>query len=246
MKKLASTFPSMFLVLGGVSILAAAALASVQKLTEEPIRKAALVAQENAIKAVVPAFDNSPVEERYWLPTPDGDSLACFHATKDGHLQGVAIESYSRNGYGGLIKVMVGLEPDGRLHGFSVLAHTETPGLGSKMEAWFKTNKPGQYLPGLHPGKTKLRVRKDGGDVDAITAATITSRAFLEAIDRAFQAYVKSGIDAVTPSTTAMTPQKVVDKHHAAIHKAETDTNKAETDTNKTETDGVSGATQTH
>lgn len=237
MKKITSTFPSMFLVLGGVSILAAAALASVQKMTEEPIRKAALIAQENAIKAVVPTFDNSPVEEAYWLYTADGDSLACFHATKDGQLQGVAIESYSRNGYGGLIKVMVGLEPDGRLHGYSVLAHTETPGLGSKMETWFKTNKPGQYLPGLHPAETNLRVRKDGGDVDAITAATITSRAFLEAIDRAFQAYIQRGIEA--PSTTAITPQKGIDKHHAAIHEAETDSN-------KTEADGVSGASQSY
>ncbi|NLT03832.1 MAG: electron transporter RnfG, partial [Bacteroidales bacterium] len=108
MKKIASTFTSMFLVLGGVSVLAAAALASVQKLTEEPIRKAALAAQETAIKAVVPTFDNSPVEEQYWLPTSEGDSLCCFPASKGGKLQGVAIESYSRNGYGGLIKVMVG------------------------------------------------------------------------------------------------------------------------------------------
>ncbi|OPZ94357.1 MAG: electron transport complex protein RnfG [Bacteroidetes bacterium ADurb.Bin416] len=105
------------------------------------------------------------------------------------------------------------------------------------METWFKTNKPGQYLPGLHPAETNLRVRKDGGDVDAITAATITSRAFLEAIDRAFQAYIQRGIEA--PSTTAITPQKGVDKHHAAIHEAETDSN-------KTEADGVSGASQSY
>jgi Na+-translocating ferredoxin:NAD+ oxidoreductase subunit G len=216
MKKIASTFTSMFLVLGGVSVLAAAALASVQKLTEEPIRKAALAAQETAIKAVVPTFDNSPVEEQYWLPTSEGDSLCCFPASKGGKLQGVAIESYSRNGYGGLIKVMVGLEPDGRVHGFSVLSHAETPGLGSNMETWFKTNKPGQYVPGLHPAETKLRVRKDGGDVDAITAATITSRAFLEAIDLAYKTYTHHTVE--TPNT----------------HKE------------STEADGVSGASQSY
>lgn len=198
MKKLASSFASMVLVLGGVSILAAAALASVHALTEVPIRQAAQLAQENAIRAVVPAFDNSPVEDRYWLLTTRGDSLPCFPAYKGGELIGVAIESYSRRGYGGLIKVMVGLEPDGSIHGFSVLSHSETPGLGSKMETWYKTPKSGQFLPGVHPAVTTLRVRKDGGDVDAITAATITSRAFLEAINTAFQAYSRQQASAPT------------------------------------------------
>jgi len=192
MAKLESTLKNMVVVLCGISIFAAGALGLVYDLTLEPIRLAELAKQETAIRDVTPGFDNAPVKEKYTLISPEGDSLTCFPAKKDGKLTGVAIESYTKKGFHGEIKVMVGLYPDGRIFNYSVIKHAETPGLGSKMDVWFKTDKKKQDILGLDPGKDKVWVSKDGGSVDAITAATITSRAFLDAVDRAYRSYMAS------------------------------------------------------
>ncbi|MDD4922042.1 MAG: RnfABCDGE type electron transport complex subunit G [Bacteroidales bacterium] len=192
MAKLESSFKNMVLVLCGISILAAGALGVVYDLTQEPIKAAELANQEAAIKAVTSGFNNAPVKEKYVLISPEGDSLMCFPAKQDGKLTGVAIESFSNKGFHGEIKVMVGLDPSGKILNYSVVKHTETPGLGSKMSDWFKTDKNRQSILGLDPGKNKVWVSKDGGEVDAITAATITSRAFLDAIDRAYRSYMAS------------------------------------------------------
>jgi len=87
---------------------------------------------------------------------------------------------------------MVGIDKKGNFSGFEVLEHAETPGLGSKMNVWFKnTEKPNQNIIGKNPNSTKFEVSKDGGDIDAITASTITSRAFLDALNRAYNSYEK-------------------------------------------------------
>lgn len=192
MKKLESTFRNMVLVLGGITVFAAGSLGLVNELTKEAIKKAEKASKEAAIKMVTPDFDNFPVDEKYYLYTESGDSLLCFPAKKDDKLIGVAIDSYSDKGYGGIVNVMVGFDPNGVIINYSVLSHKETPGLGSKMVDWFRTNKNNQNIIGRNPGKGKVWVSKDGGEVDAITAATISSRAFLDAIDKAFKAYMKS------------------------------------------------------
>ena len=98
--------------------------------------------------------------------------------------EGVAVET-SVDGFGGTIRVMVGFDAEGNILGYEILEHQETPGLGSHMVHWFKNaDKPGQNIIGRKAGG--LQVSKDGGDVDAITAATITSRAFLKAINQAY------------------------------------------------------------
>jgi len=190
MVKLESTFKNMVLVLCGISIFSAGALGLVYNLTLEPIKAAELAKQESAIKEVVPNFNNLPVKEKYALVTPDGDSLMCFPAKLNGKLTGAAIESFSNKGFHGEIRVMVGLDPNGKILNYSVIHHTETPGLGSKMNEWFRMDKNKQNILGLDPGKDKVWVSKDGGDVDAITAATISSRAFLDAIDRAYRSFM--------------------------------------------------------
>ena len=90
---------------------------------------------------------------------------------------------------------MVGFKPDGSINNYSVLEHKETPGLGTKMEPWFKTTDPTKAncnIIGKNPGTNNLTVSKDGGEVDAITAATISSRAFLEAVQTAYNEYKKT------------------------------------------------------
>lgn len=97
--------------------------------------------------------------------------------------EGQAIE-VETDGFGGKMRVMVGLAADSTILGYEILEHSETPGLGDKAGEWFKDkDKPGQNIIGRKAGK--LTVSKDGGEVDAITAATISSRAFLKAINNA-------------------------------------------------------------
>ena len=98
--------------------------------------------------------------------------------------EGFAVET-AVDGFGGQFRVMVGFDEDGNILGYEILEHQETPGLGSHMVHWFKNaDKPGQNIIGRQGGS--LTVSKDGGDVDAITAATISSRAFLKAVNQAY------------------------------------------------------------
>ena len=111
-----------------------------------------------------------------------------------GHEDGLAIEA-AVDGFGGQFRVMVGFDQEGNVLGYEILEHQETPGLGSHMVHWFKNaDKPGQNIIGRKAGK--LEVSKDGGDVDAITAATISSRAFLKAVNQAYAEHF--GVEAHT------------------------------------------------
>jgi len=188
-----STFLSMVLTLFLVSFLSASILGFVHNLTKEAIDAAKLKAQNDAIKSILPDFAELGAA---WKATPSegGDSLVFFPAFDSSHeLVGVAVKTYSKNGFGGLIQVMVGFQPDGAISGYQVLEHKETPGLGSKMDTWFNNpEKTGQNIIGKNPETTKLLVSKDGGEVDAITASTITSRAFLESVRRAYETYQAS------------------------------------------------------
>lgn len=208
MKKLESSFKNMVLVLGGITIVAAAALGWVNGLTSEPIRLAAIAKQEKAIRIVSPEFDNQPVQEQYELSDYEGNRLVCFPIKKEGKLLGVAIETFSMKGFNGEVRLMLGLKPDGIINNYEVLKQSETPGLGTQMTYWFKTDKNKQSILNKDPGKDKVWVAKDGGDIDAITAATITSRAFLDAVDRAYRAYMEHGGTVVDVVTTATIEEK--------------------------------------
>lgn len=190
MAKKESTFLSMTLTLFLVTFLASLALGVVYELTKGPKALAENTKKNFAIKKVVPAFDNEPNTEAYRIATTDGaDSLTCYPARKEGKLVGTAIESFTMKGFSGLIRVMVGVTPEGVIFNTSVLEQKETPGLGTKMtEPFFK-----DQFNGKNPMDKKLMVKKDGGEVDAITASTITSRAYCDALQRAAEAYMKGG-----------------------------------------------------
>ena len=229
MEKLKSTFPNMLLSLTIICVVGGALLAIVNNYTSAPIALAKAVALEKAIKEVVPEFNNNPLNEAYKSQTSDGDSLLIYPATKDGKAVGVAVESNTKNGFSGEIKVIVGFDTEGTLVNYSVLQHAETPGLGSKMEEWFRTDKNNQSVIGRSLTKGNLSVSKDGGDVDAITASTITSRAFLNAINRAYSAY--KGTDGSTSATTDTTTG-------ATSNTETTDATSGATELNKTEEGG--------
>ena len=190
----------MFLSLGLICIVAGGILAAVNDITREPIALSKKAKVENALKAVLPDFDNSPSEEAYWMGISGNDSLKVYPAKKEGQATGFAVESNSMQGFSGEIKVIVGMDLQGKLINYKILEHTETPGLGSKMEEWFRTDKNKQSVLGKDLSKGNLKVTKDKGEIDAITGATISSRAFLNALDRAYSA-VSQSWDATSGAT---------------------------------------------
>jgi len=201
MAKLKSSLLNMFLSLTVICVVAAAVLAFVNQQTSPSIVASKKAKLENAIKEVVPGFDNSPLDDAYMVEISSGDSLKIYPAKKAGELIGVAVESNTMKGFSGEIKILVGLKPNGEVIDYAVLQHAETPGLGDKMDPWFKTDKNKQSVIGRNLSSGTLSVTKDGGDVDAITAATISSRAFLDAVNRAYAAYANQEWDSTTGAT---------------------------------------------
>ena len=189
MATIKSSFINLLLTLSIVTFVAALSLGYVYQWTKEPIAKAQMAKQLKAIESVVKGYDNNPVLETYNVATPDGkDSLEFFPAKKGGELIGVAIKTKSSKGYSGVIWIMVGFNLTGEIQNIFVIDHKETPGLGSKMTTPSFVK---QFL-NKNPEQMKLKVKKDGGDVDAITGATISSRAYSEAIQLAFDTFKSS------------------------------------------------------
>lgn len=186
MQKLPSTLPNMALSLTIISVVMAIALGFVNEKTKEPIAKGQQAKIVGAIAEVLPTFDNDPSKEA--VPV-EGDKVIIYKATKGGEWVGSAVKTYSPNGFSGDIILMVGFLPDGTIYNISVVEQKETPGLGTKMaEPKFKN----QYN-NKHPEKSNLNVKKDGGEIDIITASTITSRAFSEAVYLAYEVFKKQG-----------------------------------------------------
>ncbi len=217
MGKTASSLSNMVISLVIVTLIAGGSLGYVYRLTEGPISEARQSKQKDAIAMVVPEFDNDPGSEMYEITSQEGQTLKVFPAKMEGELVGIAIESITNKGFGGEIKVMVGFKPDGTIYNYQVLEHKETPGLGTKMADWFKPQSDGESsekqrspffdqlfgikageggnnrsIVGKNPETTNLTVSKDGGEIDAITAATISSRAFLDAIRVAYFSYAQT------------------------------------------------------
>ncbi len=201
-----SSFKNMFLVLTCVCVVASGLLAGVNQLTKSAIEAANKAKQVNAIKAVLPEFDNDPIGESYMITDANGDSLRVFPAKKNNETVGMAVETFSDKGFGGNITLMVGFDKSGAIINYQVLNHKETPGLGSKMEEWFHAEKNSQCVLGKVPGSEGLKVSKKvntEGYVDAITAATISSRAFVDAINKAYISAFKAN-----DGSSGATPQK--------------------------------------
>ena len=174
MKKLQSSLTNMVIVLTGVAVVMGAVLAFVNHMTSGPINQQKQQALTNGIK------------------TAKGRQQTFI---VDNTAKGAAVES-STMGFGGTLKVLVGFDPEGTILGYTLLEHQETPGLGAKADQWFQKGQKG-CIVGLNPANG-LTVSKDGGQVDAITASTITSRAFLLAVTNAYNAYKGNSTDAAT------------------------------------------------
>jgi len=187
MAKKESSFKNMLITLLVITVVAGFALGGVYNVTKEPIALAKKAKAEAAIKAVIPEFDTLQV---YKVALEDGtDSLVFNQGYKDGQLVGTAVETSSKGYDPTPIRIMVGFSPNGEIINTSVIEQKETPGLGSKM----KDDKFKNQFNGKNPNDFRLKVKKDGGSVDAITAATISSRAFCNAVQKAHSTYLKDG-----------------------------------------------------
>ena len=158
-----------------ISAICAGVLASINEVTKEAIKQIAAKRTLDAAAAVMPpSVDKSKVEE---LKGSDG-----IFVGKDatGKIAGYAIKGSDPSGYGGEIVLMVGFTPDCRISTYQKLVAMETPGLGTQLSspAFMK------QFEGLD-ASSPISVKKDGGTIEAITSATITSRAVCGAINNA-------------------------------------------------------------
>ena len=198
MKKLESSLTNMVLVLTGVAIIMGGILAFVNHMTSGPIEQQKQLALESGIKSVMQA-ENLQVTSTDTIVMQDNKGKDMTFIVYNNE-KGAAVES-STMGFGGALKVLVGFDNDGNILGYTLLEHAETPGLGAKADQWFQKGQKGDII-GKNPGQKPLGVTKGGeGDVDAITASTITSRAFLQAVNNAYNAYKGNATDAASEAT---------------------------------------------
>ena len=183
-----SNLTNMVLVLGLVCLFCSAILGGAYVITKAPIEAAAAAKTQAAVAQVLPHFESIEYNaDSNYYTAYDGSSVV-----------GYAIES-TVVGFGGPLSLMVGVTGDGVVYNTSVLSHSETPGLGAKCSTDAKFM---DQWRGFDPSVKKLSVRNDGGDVDAITASTITSRAYTLAVENALKTFEgiagQAGNDAVS------------------------------------------------
>jgi electron transport complex protein RnfG len=189
------------IVLTSVAVVCAALLAVVFQVTAGPIEETKRRNIVEGIQAVAPAFDNDPVKESLVVDENDPLSPVIYPAIKGGVVVGAAIKTVSTKGYAGNIVCMVGLEgtPDGEIKVYDtrVVDMKETPGLGTKAK---EPEFAGQWKGRAVTAKP-FKVKKDGGEINAISGATISSRAFSGCVNDAVKAWREHGSKAVKGGT---------------------------------------------
>ena len=182
-----STFGNMVLVLAGICLVCSALLGTVYAVTKAPIEASELAKVNAAIAAVTPTFDNVPSEE---VQKVEGGEI--YTSRLGDEVVGYAIK-VSTSGFGGILQMMVGFTPDGTIYNTSVISHAETPGLGAKIVD--ENSAPRAQVKGKNPATNNIAVTKDNGEIDAITASTITSRAFLKGVNAAYEVFKNNCMD---------------------------------------------------
>ena len=204
MKKLKSTWYNMAGVLTSIALVAGAALASVNEMTKDTIQQLKEKSEQDAIAQVLGGGD---------VKVQQVDTVAindCSFVVMNAGEKGVAVKAVDPQNasFGGGLTIMVGIDPNGVVLGYSILETNETPGLGAKASEWFQKGQKGNII-GRNLTEKELVVSKDGGDVDAITASTITSRAFLRAVNAANQAFHQTlAKDDITDGVSGASQQK--------------------------------------
>lgn len=165
-----------------IAVFAGVALSGVYLGTKERIALAKQKELQEALRKVCPFMEDDYEETVY---TNDGVAVPLYVVRKDGEIAGAGIKMSTSEGFGGNITFLMGVDANHQMTGLYILEHKETPGLGTKAaeQEWW-----GQML-GKQLENFTFKVKKDKGDVDAITAATITSRAVVHAVGKGLELY---------------------------------------------------------
>ncbi|UKK54718.1 RnfABCDGE type electron transport complex subunit G [Prevotella sp. E2-28] len=203
MKKLESSLTNMVLVLTGVAVIMGAILAWMNSVTTDPIAQQKKKALDDGIKAVMQTetVNISKTDTLRQINAKGKEQIFIIYNNE----KGAAVES-TTDGFGGKLRVLVGFDHEGKILGYTLLEHAETPGLGAKADKWFQADSKGSII-GKKPTKDSLltvtkETPKNEYEVQAITASTITSKAFILAVNNAYKAYKEEpATDAQTSAT---------------------------------------------
>lgn len=206
-----SSLLQLILSLTLITLIAGAALAFVYDITYDKIAQSKEQKKQEAINAVLTGFDkqSGKIESKRTLVNGDVDSVTVHLAYMNDQLFGAAVETFTDKAFSGKFTIMVGFDAEGVVLGTDVLEHSETPGLGDKINKKKDENFSPQFV-GMNPAEKPLKVVQDGGDVEAITAATISSRAFCDAVERAHKAF--STLKAVNADNQQTCEKEVVNE----------------------------------
>ncbi len=196
-----STLFNMVAVLFSITLIASAGVGAVNMITADAIAEANALATKQAVENVLPQFESNETDDM----VIDDMAIKIYTAKSGEDIVGYAVESMTKNGFGGVIRLMVGFSPEGKILNVNVLSQAETPGLGTKM--CDESNALISSIQDKDPDDMSFSVKKDGGELDALTAATISSRAYYEAVERANEAFevvsgAKSAPDSVSGATS--------------------------------------------
>jgi len=173
-----------------ITACAGLVLSLVEQVTRAPIAEQRRMEMLRALESVLPAFDNAPDSDMVELIVGKDkrgrDVMRTFYRGRQhGELTGIAFKVTAPDGYSGNIEIMLGIHPDGTVAGVEILLSSETPGLGDKIkEARFREQFKGRGLD-----NADWRVRKDGGEFDQLTGATISPRAVVGAVRKGLEFY---------------------------------------------------------
>ena len=203
MKKLESSLTNMVLVLTGVAVIMGAILAWMNSVTTDPIAQQKKKALDDGIKAVMQTetVNISKTDTLRQINAKGKEQVFIIYNNE----KGAAVES-TTDGFGGKLRILVGFDHEGKILGYTLLEHAETPGLGAKADKWFQADSKGSII-GKKPTKDSLltvtkETPKNEYEVQAITASTITSKAFILAVNNAYKAYKEEpATDAQTSAT---------------------------------------------
>jgi electron transport complex protein RnfG len=177
------TIIQMVVVLLLIAVICSAGVAAIYDATKDTIQQQKDEKEQASLKLVLPEHDNDPVKDAVSISL-NGKTYQCYVAKKGGQPVGYAVKAGNMNGYNGHVEVLTGFLPDGTIINSQATVLAETPGLGQKaIEPKYH-----DQFNGKNPSAFRLTVKKDGGDVDAISAATITSRAYAHAVQTAYDA----------------------------------------------------------
>lgn len=192
-------------VLSGICAVAGFALAGVYEVTKEPIAYQKKLEVIRSLEAVLPGLTTDPDSFYLDMKREDGVPVRVFRAPGDSGdtVAGTAFQVVAPDGYSGNIFIMIGIFPDGKLGGIEILSHAETPGLGNLIE--------NESWKGIFKGRslndTNFKVKKDGGDIDQLTGATISPRAVSGAVEKGL-IWFRDNRDAILDASAGTTSKQ--------------------------------------